>query len=546
MQLEEEAGNIYNNIIDEDDLQIPRPGFEGAIVDIRKFVLDGSQIIWKKGYPDLVGKPSKFNKQKEFLEWENTKEAACRVVVRYFQQELLKKGAITEDQFPARFRKWLDTASEDCIFTPSQRRDFTRPHLHRCPWYIELKPGDRCPDHELETFAICKRETEEMKSKGLDLANADALLNLTEQQRKKMSKKLEREEQRAKAKAEKKEKERAESTRRKEEKLIFLTQAKKVKEMGLKKVAEDEGISPSGSSIPSDSIHGTSSLPSQSVYTIKTQDSAEDNAEILILNESATSILEEFLVESIAEEDKKPPLYSKILSFVQEHQGRKRRTYKGQETNECVDLIICDVPEGLPVPGFPPAKEVPIWNQLLITTDEDGNKEAKWIRHAFEFANEWLSDDGGFLVMYPDSEYITNEISAWAKWSNFKVEMKSIVTNNMPLTKPDFVGKYVEYFVMKLFVRQENREESIPDANFRYNPQSQLLDQGVDLINKGVVTNCISEESITKQRRSGIPWRGAREKSDNLLLALIDLCSEEEDIVVDLSASTGDISIPRR
>lgn len=45
MQLEEEAGNIYKNIIDEDDLQIPRPGFEGAIVDIRKFVLDKSQII---------------------------------------------------------------------------------------------------------------------------------------------------------------------------------------------------------------------------------------------------------------------------------------------------------------------------------------------------------------------------------------------------------------------------------------------------------------------------------------------------------------------
>lgn len=37
---------------------------------------------------------------------------------------------------------------------------------------------------------------------------------------------------------------------------------------------------------------------------------------------------------------------------------------------------------------------------------------------------------------------------------------------------------------------------------------------------------------------SRAPWRGAREKADNLLLALVDLYTCEDDLVLDLSACT--------
>ena len=42
--------------------------------------------------------------------------------------------------------------------------------------------------------------------------------------------------------------------------------------MGLRRAAEDEGISPSASGKPFDSIQRMSSMPLQFVYTIKTQD----------------------------------------------------------------------------------------------------------------------------------------------------------------------------------------------------------------------------------------------------------------------------------
>ena len=45
--------------------------------------------------------------------------------------------------------------------------------------------------------------------------------------------------------------------------------------------------------------------------------------------------------------------------------------------------------------------------------------------------------------------------------------------------------------------------------------------------------------SLTLCSGTRLPWRGAREKSVNLLQALIDLCLEEEDIVLDLTAGTG-------
>ena len=66
-----------------------------------------------------------------------------------------------------------------------------------------------------------------------------------------------------------------------------------------------------------------------------------------------------------------------------------------------------------------------------------------------------------------------------------------------------------------------------------------LLLQGIDLSNDGTIRNVMPAGSLTLHSGAGLPWKGAREKSVNLLQALIDLCSEEEDIVLDLTAGTG-------
>lgn len=203
-----------------------------------------------------------------------------------------------------------------------------------------------------------------------------------------------------------------------------------------------------------------------------------------------------------------------------------------------VDLVIFDVPEGLPVPGLSTGTEIPTWNQLKLEPDEDGSMESAFIRSAFTFADEWVNNDGAVLVFYPNGKFITNEVTAWAKWANFKEEMKWVVFNDLPLCKPDFPGRYVKYFMAKLFVRMENEQEGMPNSCFSFNHQEELMTQGIDLPNDGTLRYSVTTDCVTVRQLTGVAWRGARKKSENLLLALLDLCTEEEDIILDLSAST--------
>jgi hypothetical protein len=85
----------------------------------------------------------------------------------YFFTELVKKEAIIEDALPPRFAKWLDTSSSDCIFNDYKRKAFSRPHLRRCPWYLELRSGEHCFDSERDWKSKCDRKTEEMEARGL-------------------------------------------------------------------------------------------------------------------------------------------------------------------------------------------------------------------------------------------------------------------------------------------------------------------------------------------------------------------------------------------
>ena len=56
-----------------------------------------------------------------------------------------------------------------------------------------------------------------------------------------------------------------------------------------------------------------------------------------------------------------------ITSFVFEHQGNKRRQFKGSSVDvAAIDLVIFDVPKGLPVLGFIGGRHVPLWNTLAL------------------------------------------------------------------------------------------------------------------------------------------------------------------------------------
>ena len=105
------------------------------------------------------------------------------------------------------------------------------------------------------------------------------------------------------------------------------------------------------------------------------------------------------------------------------------------------------------------------------------------------------------------------------------------------------MGCTIKYFMAKLFVRRKNighdPEDNYPCSDFSFNQQKELLAQGIDLPNHGTIKNVVTVENLTLCAGTRFPWRDGREKSVNLFQALVDLCSKEEDIVLDLMVGAG-------
>ena len=86
----------------------------------------------------------------------------------------------------------------------------------------------------------------------------------------------------------------------------------------------------------------------------------------------------------------------------------------------------------------------------------------------------------------------------------------------------------------KCFVKKFER-----GAQFSFYNRVELIRDRIQLSIDGHLTNLITENTLTLREGTTVPWRGAREKSVNLMEALIDMCTQEDDIVLDLTASTG-------
>ena len=75
------------------------------------------------------------------------------------------------------------------------------------------------------------------------------------------------------------------------------------------------------------------------------------------------------------------------------------RTLRGSVSPiACFDLIVADIPDGLPVPNVSiPPSNIPSWNVL--------NQE-EVIEPIFEFASEFIHDDGAILLFHPQNNKI--------------------------------------------------------------------------------------------------------------------------------------------
>jgi hypothetical protein len=105
------------------------------------------------------------------------------------------------------------------------------------------------------------------------------------------------------------------------------------------------------------------------------------------------------------------------------------------------DLILVDMPEGLPVPGVSnPESSIPSWNALPDS----------WLQPIFEYADYHLHDDGAFIVIHPQSSAAKTSIHQHCKAYSFKKKKDWWGMNRLHLTHPSDVGNEVRFLIFKL------------------------------------------------------------------------------------------------
>lgn len=96
------------------------------------------------------------------------------------------------------------------------------------------------------------------------------------------------------------------------------------------------------------------------------------------------------------------------------------------------NLIIIDQPFETLVPGF--GDTIPVWNSL------DGSIN-HWYSSRFEFAYDYLHDDGAILVLMPTG--LSHELLHWGLKYKLKTKCEWQVQQSEPLTHPAYEGMMV-------------------------------------------------------------------------------------------------------
>jgi hypothetical protein len=118
-----------------------------------------------------------------------------------------------------------------------------------------------------------------------------------------------------------------------------------------------------------------------------------------------------------------------------QHKSDKARAFQGmQSTDGGVDLMIVDIPEGLPVPmvSSPPAS-IPGWNSI----DEN------FLSLVFDFGSSLVHDNGALLLFYKDDLKLRADIRGYANAYHFKIFKEWTGVNRLPLTSARDASKTV-------------------------------------------------------------------------------------------------------
>ena len=130
--------------------------------------------------------------------------------------------------------------------------------------------------------------------------------------------------------------------------------------------------------------------------------------------------------------------------FVQ-HKFDKTRAFSGvRDAKVGVDLMIMDIPEGLPVPTVAsPTSFVLEWNKL----------PDQFVETVFEIASGLVHDNGVLLLFHPDDLQMRADIRGCLKAYHFSLFKEFIGVNRLPLTSARNASKTVSILgILKLLL----------------------------------------------------------------------------------------------
>jgi hypothetical protein len=118
-----------------------------------------------------------------------------------------------------------------------------------------------------------------------------------------------------------------------------------------------------------------------------------------------------------------------------QHKSDKARAFKEKQgTTSRVDLMIVDIPEGLPVPMVSsPPTFVPEWNS------EDKN----FLAMVFDIGSSLVHDNGVLLFFHKDNLKFRADIRGFAKAYHFKILNEWTGINLLPITSARDASKTI-------------------------------------------------------------------------------------------------------
>jgi hypothetical protein len=211
-----------------------------------------------------------------------------------------------------------------------------------------------------------------------------------------------------------------------------------------------------------------------------------------------------------------------------------------------------------------------------------GNREIpNFLVYMISFAVAYLHDDGAFLLFYPDGSNVRRDISGYFKNYNFKIKDEWTIINclHLPnLVNPNktvsvlhslklpsslhsvgefllnyhlIISKYYPSNIVHIILQTLKFKALLlvhsfvsSPSSIACQPQELVISSNpsipmVDLSTDDVIFNPITSETQLRKLGDGKPWRGPKEKLEQLMQLFITGLNPQNGIVADLTASTG-------